>query len=231
MSSIVSPENTDSLLESQSPDGGLDVIGQQNEENLIEIKGDAPVGIIGGALKDTVTTGAGDADVFTGDGNDIIFGGNGDDILRGGDGDDQIRGGLGADVLLGGAGNDTLRGGLPAIDEEGNLLPILDGDGNPILDEDGNQLVGDTLNGGTGNDVFEFSVSEFDPRVVDTIEDFKANGDADMIKIFDQPGEILNVEYDAGTGIVSINDIESIDIGEGQDVTIQENDQGTWELF
>lgn len=231
MSSIVSPENTTLLQEAFSPDGGLDVVGQLNQENEIKITGDAPAGIIGGALKDTVTTGAGDADVFTGDGNDIIFGGNGDDILRGGDGDDQIRGGLGADFLSGGSGDDTLRGGLPAIDQDGNLLPILDGDDNPILDEDGNQLVGDTLNGGSGNDVFEFTVSEFESGIVDTIEDFKADGDADMIKIFGTGAADASVTYDANTGVVSINGEEAIKVGEGLDITVEQNENDNWELF
>ena len=231
MSSIVSPENTTLLQETMNPDGGLDVTGQLNQENMIEIKGDADVGILGGNLMDTITTGAGDADVFTGDGNDIIMGGNGDDILRGGNGDDEIRGGLGADVLLGGAGNDTLRGGLPAIDEEGNPLPILDGDGNPLLDEDGNQLVGDTLNGGAGDDVFEFTVSEFESGIVDTIEDFKVDGDADKIKIFGTGAADANVTYDADTGVVSINGAEAIKIGEGLDVTVEQNENDNWELF
>ena len=240
MSSIVSPENTTLLQETMNPDGGLDVVGQKNEVNLIKITGDAPVGIVGGNLMDTITTGAGDAVVFGKGGDDIIKAGNGNDILRGGVGDDVIHGGLGADFLSGGAGNDTLRGGFPAVDEEGNPSPVFDDDGNPVLDKDGNQLLGDTLNGGMGNDVFEFSVSEFDPTVVDKIEDFRANDDDDKIRIFDKSDEIKGFVYDDVSGIFSITDSENtvigkIDIGEGLVIgnnDFKENiDTGTWELF
>ncbi|WP_019507954.1 calcium-binding protein [Pleurocapsa sp. PCC 7319] len=203
MSSIVSPDNTTSLQEVINPDGGFDVVGQQNEANLIEIRGDAPVGIVGGKEGDVVTTGAGDAAVFTGDGDDIINGGSGDDILRGGEGNDNIKGFVGDDFISGGEGDDVIRGGFGS----------------------------DTLKGDAGDDIFEFAASEFEDGSLDEIKDFKAEGDADMIKIFDGTGEIGSVEYNDQTGIVSINGTEAIDIGSGQDITIDENDQGTWELF
>ena len=202
MSSIVSPENTTLVQEANNPAGGLDVVGQLNQENKIEIRGDAPVGIVGGNLMDTITTGAGDAVVFAGDGDDIINGGSGDDILRGGNGNDNIKGFVGDDFISGGEGDDVIRGGFGS----------------------------DVLNGDAGDDVFEFAISELGTGV-DQIEDFKADGDADMIKIFDGTGEIGSVEYNDQTGIVSINGTEAIDIGEDQDITIQENNQGTWELF
>lgn len=212
MSSIVSEDNTPSLLETTSPDGGLEVVAQQDEENIIEIKGDAEVGIIGGDLADTITTGAGDASVFTGDGADMITGGTGDDIIRGGEGDDIIRGGLGADIILGGAGDDVLRSGFGGMDE----------DGNPI---------GDTIKGGSGDDIFEFAISEFEDGSMDKITDFKAGMDADTIKIYGV-GEDGTVTYDPTSGMVSINGQEAIDIGEGQDVGFKTNeDNDTWELF
>lgn len=208
MSSIVSPENTDLLTQVESPDGGLDVVGQQDEENIIEILGDAPVGIVGGSLNDVITTGAGDAQVFTGDGDDSIMGGNGDDIFRGGAGDDVIRSGLGADVLIGGEGNDILRGGLGGVDEDGNSM-------------------GDTLKGGTGEDVFEFAASELGTGV-DKIVDFQADGFEDKIRIFGV-GEDGSVTYDAETGLVSINGQEAIDIGKGLDINPEDDEN--FELF
>ncbi|MDJ0595782.1 MAG: calcium-binding protein [Pleurocapsa sp. MO_226.B13] len=214
MSHIVSPDNTESLLETPTADGGLHVVAQQDEENIIEIKGDAEVGIVGGKLADTITTGAGDAAVFTGDGEDVITGGTGDDIFRGGEGDDVIRGGLGADIIIGGAGNDILRGGRGGVDA----------DGNPM---------GDILKGGSGDDIFEFAASEFEDGSMDEIVDFKADGFADTIKIFGVGStEEGAVTYDADTGMVSINGQEAIDIGMNQDVEFKTNeDNDTWELF
>lgn len=211
MSTIVSPENTDSLLESTNPDGGLDVIGQQHEENIIEIRGDNPVGIIGGKLNDTITTGKGDALIFTGKGDDIINGGAGDDIFRGGKGNDAIKGFAGADFLSGGSGDDVLRGGFGGLDE--NDHPI-----------------GDTLKGGTGNDIFEFAASEFETGV-DKIVDFKKGNFHDVIKIFGV-GEEGSVSYNPETGLVHVNEETAIDIGKNLDVNVAKSeDNDTWELF
>ena len=212
MSSIVSGNSTDFATVVEGPNGALDVTGQLDEENIIEITGDAEVSIIGGNLSDVVNTGAGDAIIFTADGDDVIRGGIGDDIIRGGDGDDIIRGGPGADILIGGEGNDVLRGGLGGVDE----------DGNPM---------GDTLKGGTGADIFEFSAKEFADGAMDEIVDFKADEFADTIKIFGV-GVDGSVTYDAETGMVSINGQEAINIGMGQDVKFNTNeDNGTYELF
>jgi|GEM_PF-1974821 len=214
MSSIVSPDNTDFLTQVESADGGLDVVGQQDEENIIEIRGDAPVGIVGGELGDRIVTGKGDAIVFTGDGDDSIFGGAGNDVLRGGDGDDVIYGYVGADIIIGGEGNDTIRGGFGGVDEDGNPL-------------------GDTLKGGTGEDIFQFAASEFDEdSAVDKIVDFQADGFEDKIKIFGV-GEEGSVNYNPETGLVEVNGQGVIDIGKNLDgidaKKMEDND--TWELF
>ena len=202
MSSVIGENNTDFLLETTSPDGGLEVVAQQDEENIIEIKGDAEVGIIGGSMVDTITTGAGDAIVFVGDGNDMIMGGNGDDIFRGGDGDDVIRSGLGDDIVIGGEGKDILRGGLGA----------------------------DTLKGGSGDDIFEFSAKEFEDDSMDKIMDFKDDDFADAIKIFGV-GVDGNVDYNSDTGMISVNGKTAIDVGANQDITIEMNEEnGTWDL-
>ena len=188
----------------------LEIVGQQGEENIIEVKGDSPITLFGGSLNDEITTGAGDASVFGGDGNDLIQGGIGDDIFLGGEGDDIISSGLGADFVFGGAGDDTIRGGLPGMDLD-----------NPI---------GDTLDGGAGADVFEFALDEFVSGAVDEIVDFQADEFADSIRIFGVGDG--SVSYNADTGIVSVNDQEAIDIGTDLDVeATREDDSDTWELF
>ena len=209
MSNIVDANNTESLLETTSADGGLDVVGQQEEANVIEIRGDADVGIIGGQMDDVITTGAGDAAVFTGDGNDEIMGGTGGDIFRGGEGDDEIFGGIGADTLLGGEGDDILVSGRGGLDD----------DGNPI---------GDVMKGGTGNDIFRFAADEIGTGV-DLITDFKDDGFDDTIRIFGV-GSDADITYE--NGVVSVDGQDLVDIGTGQDVTIEYNeDKDSWDLF
>ncbi|BAZ44167.1 hypothetical protein NIES4102_11730 [Chondrocystis sp. NIES-4102] len=204
MSSIVSPDNTPVLDQVASPDGGLAIVGQQDKPNIIEVKGDAPVGIIGGNLADVITTGAGDGIIFTSGGDDIINGGAGDDILRGGDGNDNIKGGLGNDFLSGGAGDDVLRGGF----------------GN------------DTLVGGAGNDIFEFAFGKDtteDAGSVDKIDDFEKG--MDRIKIFGV-ADSSQISYDPETGFVSIDGKAAIDIGKDLNLgPAVKNDNDSWELF
>ena len=211
MSSIVSLEIAGSDFATQIVGENLEIVAQQGLENIIEVKGDSPITIFGGALPDEITAGAGDASIFGGDGNDTIMGGIGDDIIQGGEGDDMIEGGIGADFIFGGAGNDTITSGLSGMDS----------DGDPM---------GDILSGGDGADVFEFAKAEFDSGAVDQIVDFQADGFADAIKIFGvTEGE---VSYNANSGMVSINGKEVIDIGEGLDIEAQQKgDSDTWELF
>lgn len=210
MSSIVSLEIAGSGFSTDIVGENLEIVAQQGLENIVEVKGDSPITIFGGAQVDEITTGAGDASVFGGDGNDTIMGGIGDDILQGGEGDDEIEGGMGADFIFGGAGNDTITSGLPGMDS----------DGDPM---------GDILSGGDGADVFEFAKAEFETGGTDQIVDFQADGFADTIKIF---GVSEDVTYNANSGMVSIDGKEVIDIGEGLDIDVeQQGDSNTWELF
>lgn len=107
MSSIVSLATADSSFESTIVGENLEIIGQQGEKNIIEVVGDSPISIVGGALDDKIMTDAGDDTVLGADGNDMLDGGSGDDVLIGGEGADTIIGGEGADVLIGGAGKDV----------------------------------------------------------------------------------------------------------------------------
>ena len=230
MSSVADIIVPPSALVTPGPDGGLQVVVEQGEENIIQIKGNGEVGVTGGSLKDEITTGAGDAIIFGGGGDDIITTGNGNDVVRGGDGDDMLVSGNGADVLLGGAGNDILRSGKAAMDEDGNSMAILNEKGQ-IVENDPESAYGDVLKGGTGDDIFQFNAAEFEDGVVDKIVDFKDDGFADTIKIFNV-GADGKVSYDNETGIVSVNGNKAIDIGAGKEVDFKDNEDGdTWDLF
>ncbi len=211
MSSIVTLGTPGSAFDSTIVGENLDILAPQGQENIIKVEGDSPITIVGGALNDTITAGAGDANILAGKGDDLIEGGIGDDTLQGGDGKDTINGGIGADLILGGAGNDLIRGGLPGMGA----------DGEPM---------GDTLQGGAGEDIFEFVKSEFDSGAVDEILDFQADGFADLIRIVGVGDG--NVSYNPETGIISIDGQEAIDVGTDLDLDISRKEgTDTWELF
>ena len=201
MSSLIAPITTPFAQDLSDVDGGLDVVGQQGVENVIDIKGDAELGVVGGKLADTISTGAGDAIVFGGDGDDVITAGIGNDILRGGKGDDVIMGGKGDDTILGGKGDDTIKGGMGS----------------------------DFLKGGSGDDVFQFGVQDFADGAVDEIADFEPGELADVIKIFGAAD--ATVAYNPETGMVSVDGQDVIDVGENLDIEATKNDNDTWELF
>ena len=107
--------------------------------------------------------------VSAGAGDDDVTGGDAGELLVGGDGGDDIIGNGGNDVLVGGAGNDTLNGGA-----DDDLL--VGGAGN------------DTLTGGLGVDVFAWELNDGDTAgtpAVDTITDFDAGGDSDVLDLRD----------------------------------------------
>ncbi len=102
-----------------------------------------------------------DAHVVLGtDGNDIMQGTTDNDYLFGRDGADLLLGLGGNDRLLGGNGNDTLSGGAGK---------------DFIVGDKGD----DEMTGGAGADTFLFRSSYGH----DTITDFKANGDLDVISV------------------------------------------------
>jgi Ca2+-binding RTX toxin-like protein len=97
-----------------------------------------PGTIQGTAGNDSLTGTAGNDSVDGLAGNDTIDGRGGDDTLLGGAGNDSIRGSAGADSMLGGDGDDTLDG-------------VTD---FSSFDEIERGLLGDTLEGGLGNDLY-----------------------------------------------------------------------------
>ena len=70
-------------------------------------------------------------------GNDTIAGREGQDTLDGGAGNDRIEGNDGADLMIGGEGNDSLESGF---------VESTDGENDPV---------GDTMNGGLGDDAYQ----------------------------------------------------------------------------
>lgn len=206
----------------------LEIVAPQGEENIIDVEGDSSITIFGGALNDVITTGAGGANVIGADGDDSIMGGIGDDTFLGGEGDDTLKGGIGADFLFGGAGNDLIISGLPGTDANDNSL-------------------GDILQGGAGDDIFEFVrgigednaedaeegtviFNEFESDAVDQIVDFQNDG-ADIIRLLGVGGD--EVTYNSETGLVSIDGDAAIDIGQGLEDLEIVRQEGTdnWEIF
>src|SRR4051812_20314275 len=98
----------------------------------------------GGDSRDRMDGGRGNDTSFGQQGRDILFGGLGDDVQDGGGGNDVLSAGRGVDVENGGEGNDVLRAAAPR-------------DVHP-----GNDQVGDTLDGGAGDDRFRTRDGEVD---------------------------------------------------------------------
>jgi Ca2+-binding RTX toxin-like protein len=105
------------------------------------------------------------ADTINGNGgNDRIHGRGGADQLNGGRGNDRMSGGTGDDIQVGGAGNDVIyanRGQDTSLGGDGDdvlwALARADVAPGPGVDQ-----VGDSLDGGDGNDVFRTRDGEFD---------------------------------------------------------------------
>lgn len=139
-------------------DGNDSLRGSGEEDQLWGNDGDDYINGRDGA--DLLNGLEGDDTVIGGDGEDTLQGGNGDDSLNGGAGDDVIRGLQGDDTLSGGGGDDTL------IDNEG-MDSVIGGSGDDLLE-------GYRLRGGSGEDVFRFSLEFGGPTIV---EDFKRGVD------------------------------------------------------
>jgi Ca2+-binding RTX toxin-like protein len=113
---------------------------------------------------DRVYGGSGNDTLKGGDSADRIIGGSGNDISAGENGNDRMSGGTGDDLQDGGAGNDTIyanRGQDTSIGGDGNdhLWALARGD---VAPGPGVDQVGDTLDGGNGDDVFRTRDGEVD---------------------------------------------------------------------
>ncbi|MEY2442375.1 MAG: hypothetical protein QOJ46_1801 [bacterium] len=168
-------------------DGADRLIGGTGNDRVFGMRGnDTITGVQG---NDFLNGGPGD-DAITGDANgtgdltsfDRIFGASGNDMLRGGDSADRIYGGTGNDTSYGENGNDRMAGGTGDDHQEGGpgndvifanlgVDTSLGGDGNDVLwalargdvaPGPGVDQVGDTLDGGNGDDVFRTRDGEVD---------------------------------------------------------------------
>lgn len=90
---------------------------------------------------------------------DVICGGGGDDVLRGLGGDDLLIGGLGDDTLVGGGGDDLLQGGWGQDELDARLGDdrVEGGRGDDHLVASQGPDGADTLSGGPGHDVVDYS--------------------------------------------------------------------------
>lgn len=153
--SIYGGAGNDTLLGGQDNDmivgnGGMDYIsGDFGDDNISASK----LGgwVYGGSGNDTVTGGdGGENNLFGGDGHDRIFS-RGPGTIDGGAGDDylNVRGAY-SQTVMGGAGMDVLMSDDPSATRAGHKL--YGGDGTDWITS---RYGGDTLWGGSGNDVLE----------------------------------------------------------------------------
>ena len=154
--------------------GGNDVICGRNGNDTINLIGTPLIGntVFGGGGDDTVNGSEGNDTIYGEDGldtlngaggNDFLDGGLGANIYDGGAGDDWLEGGAEGETMDGGAGNDTILGygGADAlvggIDNDylwggDGLDTYSGGDGVDVLDGNDTDNLGETMNGGAGND-------------------------------------------------------------------------------
>jgi Ca2+-binding RTX toxin-like protein len=136
----------DNFVQGYDPTGaivtGVTLTGGFGTDTLLGGSGDDY--LFGADGNDTLKGAIGSDILVGGGGNDGLDGGAGDDVLDGGDGSDNLSGDYGDDWLFGGAGNDTLSGGA-------GMNRVYGGDGNDILQS--YSAVGDSLDGGAGDDV------------------------------------------------------------------------------
>jgi Ca2+-binding RTX toxin-like protein len=127
--------------------------------------------ITGDGGNDTLNGNMGDDILNGGDGSDSLTGAMGNDTLNGGDGNDTLTGDAGSDSLVGGAGDDTLIAGTV------ESRSYSDGTVERYYTEITTEI--DTLDGGTGNDIYIIGSNDI------VIE--QANGGIDTV--------VLNSEY------------------------------------
>jgi Ca2+-binding RTX toxin-like protein len=113
--------------------------------------------LYGGPGNDTLKGGDSRDRVYGGSGNDTSHGENGHDRMAGGTGDDVQTGGPGNDTIFANRGQDTSSGG----DGNDHLWALARGDVQPGPNGEVDQ-VGDTLDGGAGNDTFRTRDGEVD---------------------------------------------------------------------
>ncbi|MBI5104376.1 MAG: hypothetical protein HZB46_05205 [Solirubrobacterales bacterium] len=113
--------------------------------------------LFGAAGNDVLKGGDSFDRIYGGSGNDQAWGENGNDRMAGGTGDDVQHGGAGNDTIFANLGQDTSTGG----EGDDTLWALARGDVHPP-EGGGVDQVGDTLDGGPGNDRFRTRDGEAD---------------------------------------------------------------------
>ncbi|WP_417517094.1 hypothetical protein [Minwuia sp.] len=212
---------------------GADVIdGQAGPDTIGGQQGDDS--IIGGAGADQLRGGKGDDSLFGGIGTDRLRGDLGDDLLDGGEGTFDVadyfnaQQGISADLAAGtatGAGNDTLVG-IERL-EGGDFDDTLRGDvrDNVIAGAGGD----DIMDGRGGDDLFGIDVGTGDDTVIG------GEGD-DRLLIVNQDGGALQVRFLGssltlnGTQVISLDDLETLEIRNEGATTINSNSPSILEI-
>ena len=106
--------------------------------------------IVGSVGDDVIDGGGGDDVICALGGDDTITAGGGNDTVVGGLGNDSITAGAGQDDLRGSAGDDVLTAGISAVDVLGDTL-----NGGPGDDVANGGPAADDVSGGTGSDTLQ----------------------------------------------------------------------------
>ncbi|MFK8184124.1 MAG: calcium-binding protein [Phormidesmis sp.] len=146
----------------------------------------------------------------------LFFGDDGNDTVIGGEGNDTLISVSGSDFLFGGGGDDTLLGGT----DPSAIHTLNGGVGNDLLQAgDGlTRLEGgaglDTLVGGEGIDEFITDINDTlaVPGDIDIVENFTVGEDSLIIS---GAGPDSTVEYDAETGLLSVDGIAVFQLDPG----------------
>lgn len=126
---------------------------------------------------------------------DVATGGDGTDIVQGNGGDDNLQGAAGNDFVFGNDGDDIVRG------DEGDDV-VVGGKGS------------DVLLSGSGTDVYEFFADQVIEGEFDLIRDFELGADSIVVV------GSTNVDYDAQSGILSIDGIEAAGLTPNLDLDV-----------
>jgi hypothetical protein len=117
------------------------------------------------------------------DGTYTVIGGAGKDSLTSGSQGDNIDGGANDDTIVGGAGNDTLTGGAgkDTITMNAGDDTVNSGDGNDTIIAAGNLTSADSVDGGAGTDTLRVSgVNTAGLAAVTNVENLQLNGSASV---------------------------------------------------
>lgn len=149
---FIAGDDNDHEMDESGSSANITVSGKDGDDVIYTGSGDDVINT-GGGLNIVRSSGGNDRitgsvkfdHITAGDGSDVINAGGGDDWLFGQNGNDQIFGQDGEDRIWGGDGFDQLYGG--------------NGDDEFIVKENENSHYEDTFDGGIGNDVIKFEVT------------------------------------------------------------------------